>query len=175
MTDRRKGRLVLAVFALGLGLVGCYETGELVLPADSVVVAISETASGASIGSIRIEQTSSGARFTPDLTGLTPGDHGFHVHVNPSCGMAGQDAGGHYDPQNTGRHEGPEGAGHLGDLPRLAVSASGAANIPVVAPRVSVLDLEGRSLMIHAGGDNYSDTPAPLGGGGARVACGVVS
>jgi superoxide dismutase, Cu-Zn family len=30
------------------------------------------------------------------------------------------------------------------------------------------------SIMIHSGGDNYSDQPAPLGGGGARIACGVV-
>jgi Cu-Zn family superoxide dismutase len=28
--------------------------------------------------------------------------------------------------------------------------------------------------MIHAGGDNYSDTPKPLGGGGDRLVCGVV-
>ena len=32
----------------------------------------------------------------------------------------------------------------------------------------------GRALMIHANGDNYSDIPKKLGGGGARVACGVV-
>ena len=30
------------------------------------------------------------------------------------------------------------------------------------------------ALAIHVGGDNYSDQPAPLGGGGARIACGVV-
>ena len=30
------------------------------------------------------------------------------------------------------------------------------------------------SLMIHAGGDTYADEPH-LGGGGARMACGVVS
>jgi Cu-Zn family superoxide dismutase len=28
--------------------------------------------------------------------------------------------------------------------------------------------------MVHAGGDNHSDHPAMLGGGGARMACGVV-
>ena len=28
--------------------------------------------------------------------------------------------------------------------------------------------------MIHAGGDNYADTPKPSGGGGERIACGVV-
>ena len=164
-------RAILGLLVVGLGLAGC---DDPVSPDESVVVNISETAAGASVGSIRVEQTADGARFTPNLTGLTPGAHGFHVHVNPSCGMAGQDAGGHYDPQNTGRHEGPNGEGHLGDLPTLLVNSSGAATTPVVAPRVTVRDLDGRSLMIHAGGDNYSDTPAPLGGGGARVACGVV-
>jgi len=28
--------------------------------------------------------------------------------------------------------------------------------------------------MVHAGGDNHADHPAPLGGGGERVACGVI-
>jgi Cu-Zn family superoxide dismutase len=42
------------------------------------------------------------------------------------------------------------------------------------APRLSTDDLKGRAIVIHSGGDNYSDTPRPLGGGGARVACGVV-
>jgi Cu-Zn family superoxide dismutase len=42
----------------------------------------------------------------------------------------------------------------------------------VVAPHLTVDDVLGHSIMIHAGGDNYSDQPAPLGGGGARIACG---
>ena len=29
--------------------------------------------------------------------------------------------------------------------------------------------------MVHAGGDNNSDQPEKLGGGGARVACGLIS
>jgi Cu-Zn family superoxide dismutase len=28
--------------------------------------------------------------------------------------------------------------------------------------------------MVHAGGDNHDDHPMPLGGGGARFACGVI-
>ena len=83
-------------------------------------------------------------------------------------------AGGHYDPAGTGKHEGPYGNGHLGDLPALYVAADGKATLPVLAPRLKVADIKGRSLMIHAGGDNYSDAPAPLAGGDARVACGVV-
>ena len=88
--------------------------------------------------------------------------------------VPGLAAGGHYDPAGTGRHEGPYGDGHLGDLPPLYVDGDGRATLPVLAPRLEAGDLKGRSLMIHAGGDNYADHPEKLGGGGARVACGVV-
>jgi Cu-Zn family superoxide dismutase len=140
------------------------------------------TGVGAYIGAITVTSSRYGTIFTPDLHGLTPGLHGFHVHQNPSCGPAekegkmvpGLTAGGHYDPANTGRHEGPYGNGHLGDLPALYVDAAGKATHPVLAPRIKIADLKGRALIIHAGGDNYSDSPEPLGGGGARVACGSV-
>jgi Cu-Zn family superoxide dismutase len=88
--------------------------------------------------------------------------------------VAGLAAGGHYDPMGAGHHTGPYGDGHLGDLPALYVDAEGKSTHPVLAPRIKVGDLRNRSLMIHAGGDNYSDQPAKLGGGGARIACGVV-
>lgn len=142
--------------------------------APSLTITMHETAAGATIGTVLVEDTDGGARFTPNLAGLTPGEHGFHVHENPDCGDSGKNAGGHYDPDNTGRHEGPYGNGHLGDLPRLVVDAAGVASVAVVAPRVRLSDLPGRALIVHAGGDNYSDEPAALGGGGARVACGVV-
>jgi Cu-Zn family superoxide dismutase len=83
-------------------------------------------------------------------------------------------AGGHYDPAGANKHLGPQGAGHLGDLPAITVGADGKAVTAVVAARLKLADVKGRSLMIHAGGDNYSDQPVPLGGGGARVACGVI-
>jgi len=43
----------------------------------------------------------------------------------------------------------------------------------VLAPRLKMTDVKGHALMVHAGGDNYSDNPEKLGGGGARIACGV--
>lgn len=137
---------------------------------------------GKEIGTITASDSKYGLVLTPQLSDLTPGLHGFHVHEKPDCSHAMKEgkavpalaAGGHYDPAATGKHEGPYGNGHLGDLPALYVSADGQATLPVLAPRLKVADIKGRSLMIHAGGDNYSDTPAPLGGGGARAACGVV-
>lgn len=134
------------------------------------------------IGTITVKDTAYGAMFTPDLSGLRPGLHGFHVHENPSCEPAEKDgetvaalsAGGHFDPLGSGKHRGPYGAGHLGDLPALTVDAFGKATHPVVAPRLNTTNLKGRSLIVHSHGDNYSDDPEPLGGGRARVGCGVV-
>jgi len=111
------------------------------------------------------------------------GDHGFDVHVNPDCGSgggpngqpaAGMAAGGHYDPTNTGKHLIPQGEGHNGDMPVITVEASGKATRAVTVPHLTLADAKGRAIVIHAGGDNYSDQPEPLGGGGARIACGVV-
>ncbi|MCB1827610.1 MAG: superoxide dismutase family protein [Coxiellaceae bacterium] len=126
------------------------------------------------VGTVTIEQRGDGVLFTPDLKGLTPGAHGFHVHMNPSCGNAGNDAGGHYDPKNAKKHLGPYADGHRGDLPVLSVNKDGTATAPVYAPHLTVDEIKGRSLMIHAGGDNFADQPQPLGGGGQRVACGVI-
>lgn len=135
------------------------------------------------IGTITISETDHGVLFTPKLSSLPAGVHGFHVHQNGSCDPAEKDgkmsaaeaAGGHFDPDDTGKHLGPYADGHLGDLPALYVNADGTADYPVLAPRIDKLaDIEGRALMIHAGGDNHADHPEPLGGGGARVACGVI-
>jgi len=153
--------------------------------AEEVVIKINlvnEQGIGKEIGTVLASDSKFGLILTPQLSDLAPGLHGFHVHDKPDCShsmkegkaVAALAAGGHYDPSNTGKHEGPYGNGHLGDLPALYVASDGKAILPVLAPRLKVADLKGRSLMIHAGGDNYSDTPAPLGGGGARVACGVV-
>ncbi|MGE8656371.1 MAG: superoxide dismutase [Cu-Zn] SodC [Achromobacter sp.] len=138
---------------------------------------------GKSAGTVTLEQTQEGLKFTPQLTGLPPGEHGFHVHEKGSCEsttvdgkvMPGGAAGGHLDPHNTKAHKGPLATdGHLGDLPFITVAADGAAKTAVVAPRLKLADVKQRALMIHVGADNYSDTPKPLGGGGGRMICGVI-
>ncbi|EAO9997415.1 superoxide dismutase [Cu-Zn] [Salmonella enterica] len=140
--------------------------------------------SGKALGEITVTETPYGLLFQPHLSGLVPGIHGFHVHTNPSClpgvengkEVPALQAGGHLDPGKTGKHMGPyNDKGHLGDLPGLVVNADGTATYELLAPRLkSLSELKGHSLMIHAGGDNYSDNPAKLGGGGARFACGIV-
>ncbi|KEC55099.1 superoxide dismutase family protein [Bartonella koehlerae] len=132
------------------------------------------------IGTIEIEENIYGLIFTPNLSSLPEGLHGFHIHENPSCdtkdGVIGGAAGGHYDPQHTNKHLGPYNInGHLGDLPTLYVDKQGQATMSVIAPRLKKLsEVKGHSMIIHIGGDNQSDKPLPLGGGGARLACGII-
>jgi len=147
-----------------------------------VMHAISNDGVGKTIGTVRLADSDKGLILDPDLGELTPGLHGFHIHEKPSCEPADKDgvktaghaAGGHYDPAKSGKHTGPMGTGHVGDLPALEVKENGEAVRQLLAPHLKLADIKGRALMIHAGGDNYSDDPKPLGGGGPRVACGVI-
>lgn len=156
---------------------------SMVVNASNISVDMKDLDSGKTVGSILIEQNEYGVVFTPNLSGLPSGLHGFHIHENNSCDTAekngktilGGAAGGHYDPMKTGRHGFPwSNDNHLGDLPPLYISMNGNAVQPVLAPRITLPNLSGRSLMIHAGGDNHSDHPKTLGGGGTRLVCGVI-
>lgn len=111
---------------------------------------------------------------------LAGGEHGFHLHERPHLGpkvkkgkvVIGGAAGAHWDPYNTKSHQGPYGNGHLGDLPFLTFDRRGNCIESVVAPRLLPHHFIRKSLIIHLGGDNYTDTP-PNGGGKARVLGGV--
>lgn len=157
------------VFALGfLALLG-----SSISQAATVTSEVTNTA-GAALGTITFEDSKFGLLVKPQLSGLPAGPRGFHIHQHPDCGDHAMKAGGHLDPAGTNSHQGPYGQGHLGDLPVLVVDSKGMANTPTLAPRLTTKDIQGHSVMIHEGGDNYSDNPA-LGGGGARIACGKIS
>ena len=143
---------------------------------------ISADGVGKAIGTITIKEGKDGVTLEPKLKDLPAGEHGFHMHEKGSCDpadkegkkTAGQAAGGHFDPEGTKAHKGPAGGGHKGDLPKLVVSDKGEAKDKLEVKGMTLADFQGKALMIHAGGDNYSDTPKPLGGGGDRIACGIV-
>lgn len=136
---------------------------------------------GAKIGTIHLQDSSQGLSISTDLHQLPSGFHGFHIHEKGSCEPAEKDgkmaaalaAGGHFNPNQAAGHGTPND-GHFGDLPVLNVDTEGNAKTTVYAPRLKLADVQGLAIMIHAGGDNYSDQPKPLGGGGDRIACGVI-
>lgn len=180
-SNSRLSQQLLAVCLLTFSLIASAEDN----PSEQVVTmnSIDDQGIESIIGTIKLADSDHGLVITPNLKGLSPGTHGFHVHENPDCGTAekegkktaGLAAGGHFDPLASKVHAGPNGFGHHGDLPALEVNEQGIANQALLSPKLRLADIKGRALIIHAGGDNYSDTPKPLGGGGARIACGVIA
>ncbi|WP_372625714.1 superoxide dismutase family protein [Arsukibacterium sp.] len=134
---------------------------------------------GQRAGTVTVMQTEDGLQFTPNVLGLTEGQHGFHIHQNPSCEpemiegkkVAAAAAGGHYDPENKGQHTGPHGDGHKGDLPMIEVDSAGNQQ-QVTIKDLSLDELKGRSLVVHMRRDDYSSNPA--GDSGPRIACGII-
>ncbi len=55
--------------------------------ADTVVTlnAVDASGVGAGLGTVTISESAYGLVFTPSLSGLQPGLHGFHLHQNASC------------------------------------------------------------------------------------------
>src|SRR5437762_6364499 len=108
--------------------------------------AIDENGQTNNIGTITAEDSLCGVLLTPQLHNLTPGIHGFHIHVNPSCDDKGMAAGGHFDPAKTNQHNGPYVKhSHLGDLPVLIVNQDGTAALPTLAPRFKVSQMIGHT------------------------------
>lgn len=166
----------------------CFVAGGAIAQAEVVkaeIFASTPEGSGMSVGTASFADTPQGLEIRVNLRGLPPGEHGFHVHEKPDCSpMKAADgtitpagcAGGHFDPDKTGQHLGPNNGGHKGDLPLLVVGQDGKAvrAMDVRLKNVKAADFKNRSVMIHVGGDNYSDIPAALGGGGGRIACGII-
>ncbi|NPB02919.1 MAG: superoxide dismutase family protein [Thermotogae bacterium] len=113
------------------------------------------------------------------ITGL-PKNKTFAIHVHQfgDCSSP-KAAGGHFDPYHTGRHGNPNdpiGTHHSGDLPNMKSNAKGEAILNFTTKAFTVVpspySVLGRSVIIHAGADDYKSQPA--GNAGPRVACGII-
>lgn len=136
-------------------------------------------AQGRSIGEVTLTQTPNGVLLIGQLSGLTEGTHGFHVHTIGKCDPTFDAAGGHFNP--TGRRHGARNADgqHAGDLPNITVPAGGTVRVELFATgfdlgtgKLGVFDADGSALMLHANPDDYQSDPA--GAAGTRIACGVI-
>lgn len=140
---------------------------------------------GAAAGTATFRQGQSGVVIRIEATGLTPGWHGLHLHAVGQCqGPGFQSAGAHVQHGAEAKPHGLLNADgdDAGDLPNLYVGADGNAFAEVFTttaalveggPGQFLLDADGSSIMIHAQADDY--VSQPIGGSGARVACGVIA
>lgn len=135
-----------------------------------------------SVGTIQVYGGPEGVVISLELSGMPPGWKAIHIHQRGHCDdheegfMA---SGGHLDP--TDRQHGllnPRGP-ELGDLPNIWVHEDGRVKAELYAPGVTLddsetglLNGEGSAFVIHEGPDDHQTQP--IGGAGARIACGVV-
>jgi len=125
-------------------------------------------------GIIRFESSNSGMLLLGEFKGLKPSSaHGMHIHEYGDCSAVdGSSAGGHYKKPET-KHGGPgTPMRHLGDLGNLTSNSEGVANYKLELKGLSVGDVLGRAVVVHAGEDDLKSDPS--GNSGGRVACGVI-
>jgi Cu-Zn family superoxide dismutase len=144
-------------------------------PARGVAV-LAPTAGSTVHGTVTFTATDDGVRVTAQLEGLTPGNHGFHVHEFGDCSAAdGTSAGGHFNPAGA-PHAGPDaGTRHTGDLGNLSADTQGMASYNRLDSTVRLdgpHSVIGRGVIVHAAPDDL--TSQPTGNAGGRVACGVI-
>ena len=145
------------------------------------------TAKGEPAGQAVLTAVPDGVEIVMNVEKLSPGVHGFHIHANGKCGpgpdAAGKvvdfgAAGGHFDPESTGRHGHPEhdAMRHAGDVPNLTADAQGKGTLRFTNTKVTLVpgktSVMGKSLVVHADADDYKSNPA--GNSGGRVLCGLI-
>ncbi len=153
---------------------------------------------GQDVGTATVAETPGGqVSIGVSVEGLTPGEHGIHVHETGVCDPAGDrpfaSAGGHYNPTGAA-HGGPSGAegsipmgtpegaatpgvtaGHAGDLGNILADDSGRGQLQITTDRFRLAELsdaDGSALVIHEGRDDLVTDPA--GNSGGRIICGVI-
>ena len=127
-------------------------------------------------GIVTFEQHDGYVLVKAEVTGLTPGKHGFHIHQWGDVGANdGTKTGGHFNPEDH-PHARPEaGKRHAGDLGNLEADKTGRATYEYKDKVIALHgahSIIGRGLIVHAGEDDL--TSQPTGAAGARVAQGVI-
>ena len=168
--------ILLGTAASSLLLAAC--VGGIVSPGPAVAEAkLSPTKGNTVSGAVTFTESGKKIRVMAEVSDLTPGSHGFHIHEKGDCSAPdGTSAGGHFNPSNK-PHGNPEhGEHHGGDMPQLVADAKGVAKLLTYIEDLEVAEsangIIGRSVIVHATADDFKTQPT--GNSGARFACGVI-
>ena len=181
----------LAALAL---LVGCEKQGtqmdgpDVTTPGGTVIDESADTdpitavanleqvgASGVT-GTLNFVQDGDTVTITGEVSGLTPGLHGFHVHESGDLSdkEAGMSVGGHFNPTNHPHGHAHDSERHAGDLGNIEANAEGIATINITDKVIRLAGehpIVGKAMVVHADEDKFTQ---PTGDAGGRVAFGVV-
>lgn len=142
--------------------------------------AVLKDSGGKDIGLARFTEGDNGlVRVDVEVSGISPGLHGIHIHKTGNCSPTFASAGDHYNPLGKKHGLSNPGGAHAGDLPNLEVNDAGVGRLNATTDLVTIsagpttlFDSDGSALVIHAGADDQVTDPA--GNSGDRIACGVI-
>ena len=178
---KRKIYLAGGIIILGIGIVGCETSKEGSASSTrkpDATATLNPTKDSNVKGTVSFTKLKDGVRIDGEVTGLTPGAHGFHIHEKGDCGSGdGMSTGGHFNPLAKPHGNPVVPDHHAGDMPMLVADASGNAalivELDVMTVGSGITDIVGRGLIVHKDPDDF--TTQPTGNSGARVACGVIT
>ena len=172
-----RASLVVLTFLSFVGFIAQAQPEEKSSAPLKAIAVLHPTAGNKLSGTVTFTEVADGVQVRAEITGLAPGNHGFHVHEFGDCSAVdASSAGAHFNPTNQ-PHAGPDtGARHEGDMGNVEADASGGAKLDYVARQISLTNdaksVIGRSVIVHAKPDDLKTQPS--GDSGARIACGVI-
>lgn len=140
-------------------------------------IAVLHPTAGSSVaGTVTFVSTGDQVKVVADITGLTPGKHGFHIHEFGDCSdPKAASAGGHFNPGNH-HHGAPDAADrHAGDLGNIEADSSGKAHLETADAMMKLTgnkSIIGHAVIVHEKADDLKTQPT--GDAGGRLACGVI-
>lgn len=162
---------------------GALLAGVLLIPSHTFAgdptkaIAVLHPTTGSTVaGTVTFTVSGDAVKVVADLTGLTPGKHGFHIHEFGDCSSPdAKSAGGHFNPGGH-QHGAPDATDrHAGDLGNIDADASGKAHLEI-SDKVMKLSgndsIVGHAVIVHEKADDLKTQPT--GDAGGRVACGVI-
>lgn len=170
--------LVLAGAGLIIGIQHLAQAGKSTGVPLKAVAVLHPTTGNQARGTVMFTRVGDGVKVVADITGLSPGEHGFHIHELGDCtAFDGKSAGGHFNPDGSphGAPTAPAKNRHVGDLGNITAHSYGKAHLELVDSLLAfdgVHSVIGRGVIVHADKDDL--TSQPTGAAGSRVACGVI-
>lgn len=142
----------------------------------AAVAVLHATAGNKIKGTVRFTPGDDGLRVETVATGLTPGEHGYHIHLYGDCSIAdGSSAGTHFNLQGSSLNPPKDIDRITGNLGSLFADQNGNAQANNLIQHASLTgpkSIIGRAVIVHAKANDPKHPP--IGAAGARQACGVI-
>lgn len=168
----QKKMILLGICAVAFALLGCSSLGMYTQEVTKAVAYLKPTEGNSAQGTVVFIKEGGKVRVVADITGLSPGKHGLHIHDFGDCSSAdASSAGPHFNPTNAAHGCPDSKERHLGDLGNIEADRSGRARADWIEQRISLSgsnSILGRAVVVKAKPDDCVTQPG--GGAGSRVA-----